>query len=135
SRSGNHLLENGTPQGSILSPLLFIIMLNGLPNPVGNIRVSIYADDIAFWTMGTDLRSMTKNMQIHLDRANEYLLKNGFKVSDTKTQSILFSNKCAAEDFQLFLSGAPLQRTTSVTFLGMIDLIINNYIIETCVCI
>ena len=40
------LLENGTPQGSVLSPLLFIVMMGDIPcQETHGIRTSIFADD------------------------------------------------------------------------------------------
>ena len=53
------VLENGTLQGNVLSPLLFIIMMNAIPNTRKGVELSVYADDIAFWTTGTSLRAMT----------------------------------------------------------------------------
>ena len=56
-------LDNGIPQGSVLSPLLFIVMLDGLSQPRNETKMSMYADDIALWTTGRKLTARTSRMQ------------------------------------------------------------------------
>jgi ribonuclease HI len=48
--SGPRLFRQGLPQGSVLSPLLFLFYINSLRDrlPAG-IEVSFYADDVAIW--------------------------------------------------------------------------------------
>ena len=41
------VLENGTPQGSVISPTFFIIMVNDLPNAFNSTLVDLYVDDSA----------------------------------------------------------------------------------------
>ena len=48
-------LENGTPQGSVLSPVLFLIMINDLPDPEDEVKLSIFADDCSIWRSGRNL--------------------------------------------------------------------------------
>ena len=44
----------GTPQGSVLSPLLFFIYVNNIPvDPMNNqVKISQFADDLGMWTFG-----------------------------------------------------------------------------------
>ena len=43
-------VENGTPQGSVVSPLLFNIMINGIfSNLQPGICRSLFADDSSLW--------------------------------------------------------------------------------------
>ena len=66
--SQTYKLENGTPQGSIISPLLFILMMNDFPEFDDiNTKVSLFADDSAIWRSEKNLKYNNKKLQQHLD--------------------------------------------------------------------
>ena len=45
--SSTYFLENGMPQGSVLSLLLFISMINYLPESSNGVKLALFADDIS----------------------------------------------------------------------------------------
>ena len=47
--SKKYTIENGTPQGSSLSPLIFLIMINDINLSNSKVHISLFADDIAIW--------------------------------------------------------------------------------------
>ena len=54
----------GIPQGSVISPLLFNILLHDLPDSVSNkAQIVQYADDIAMW-MNVSLKRKTSLFEI-----------------------------------------------------------------------
>ena len=80
------------PQGSVLSPLLFIIIMNAILNPCKRVELPMYADGIALWTTGTSSRAMTTCIQKQLNNTAKFLSANGFKISASKSQTVLFTN-------------------------------------------
>ena len=52
--SEEHETENGTPQGSSLSLILFLIMINDFPKLSTYTTQSLFADDSAVWRSGTN---------------------------------------------------------------------------------
>ena len=92
SYSQEKCLENGLPQGSILSPLLFSVMINDLSEML-NCPFALYADDCCFWQTGTDILDLNKNIQQQLHQINEWCQKWGFKISAPKSAAMLFTKK------------------------------------------
>ena len=71
--SDNNILENGTPQGSIISPTLFNIMIDDLfENIPDNIHTSQFADDGALWTSSNNINKATKTIQKALDTISKW---------------------------------------------------------------
>lgn len=66
SLSSLYNLDNGTPQGSVISPLLFLLMINDIDDPLNGERLSLFADDSAFPKSGQSLVELTKNVQNYL---------------------------------------------------------------------
>ena len=53
--SDTQLLDNGTTQGSVISPLLFLLMINDLPDSLHGVETSLFADDSCIYKSGKNL--------------------------------------------------------------------------------
>ncbi|GFV34767.1 probable RNA-directed DNA polymerase from transposon BS [Trichonephila clavipes] len=66
SRSGYSQTRQGLPQGSVLSPVLFNIMINDLlsfiDNAVPEINSLLYADDLVVWSTGSDIPKLESTL-------------------------------------------------------------------------
>jgi len=85
--------ENGTPQGSSLSPILFLIMVNDFPTLSQYTSNALFADDCTIWRSGTNLRQIQFHLQQDLNLISEWCKKWGFQINTDKTMGIIFSNK------------------------------------------
>lgn len=136
--SQTHPIENGTVQGSIISPLLFLIMINDLPSYTSNAQVSLFADDTAIFKSGKNVKSLTKNIQSNLNSIQKWCDENGFKISTEKSIIILFTKSHKKFNFKITLQGSEIKRDDHVKFLGVIfdnRLTWNkhvNYIVDKC---
>ena len=63
-----HSIENGTPQGAMLSPILFLCMVNDLPEGFDNVQASPFVDNSAIYKSGRNMRHLQKDVQRNLDK-------------------------------------------------------------------
>ncbi|KAJ4427038.1 hypothetical protein ANN_26837 [Periplaneta americana] len=95
-----HVLA-GVPQGSILGPLLFIVMLNDVGQFVNcNSKVILYADDTTFLNVNRSLDILTEQTESTLHKCKVWFHKNVFFINDEKTQMLTFTKKDISEGNQ-----------------------------------
>ena len=113
-------VENGVPQGSVISPVLFLVMINDLV--VSDLKyVSIFADDTAFWINGSNITILNKQLQRAFDEIYNWCSAWCFKISESKTQCILFSYKRNVDvTLRLATPAIGLPLVNEIRFLGLI---------------
>ena len=122
-------LQMGIPQGSVIAPMLFNILLYDLPSCLtNNVNLVQYADDICMWMKvsirkNTPKRSMNyfqKLYQAELDHLSVYMSLNGLLLSKEKTHMLLFNNGADPGDLPSFrVDGVTIEYKRSVKFLGV----------------
>ena len=71
-------INTGVPQGSIMSPMLFIILLCTLPNNLTPIIPEEFADDIAFAVTADTIEDAEEKMSDAIERFMDWCRKTKF---------------------------------------------------------
>jgi len=117
--SERYLLDNGTAQGSIISPLLFLIMINDLPDTLQDIESSLFADDRCLFKSGRNLSHITKSIQNNLERISTWCDNWGFKISLDKTVAVVFSHRTNTH-IDLTINNQAVKIDNKAKFLGLV---------------
>jgi len=117
--SQKYVIENGTAQGSINSPLLFLIMINDLLDRLEGVDSSLFADDSCIFKSGKNLDHIKNYIQDSLDKISNWCNLWGFKISLDKTVAVIFSHR-KSRDINLSLNNQPVKVENKAKFLGLI---------------
>lgn len=118
----------GVPQGSVLSPFLFNLVLAGLPTAMPAdkrypTQCSLYADDVALWVKGPrqNFTAIRRSLQRSLDAVVSFFKAIGLNVSPTKTEALLVHPRATARRAvrRLVLGDRPIPWSDAVTYLGL----------------
>ena len=112
-KSNLNTLYTGVPQGSVLGPLLFLILINDLANISQNLFSLLFADDTTFQISSNKLKDLFKLANLELEKASDWFKANKLTLNVSKTKYILFRKKNQQVDFsnlELKINGQTIER-------------------------
>ncbi len=117
----------GSPQGGVLSPLIWILIMDSLLQPLqqGSVRAVGYADDVLLMVEGLDPSTMGELMQEALGMVEAWSEEHGLTFNPTKTQAMLGLRARGARgklppNPVLTLGGVRLNFAESIRYLGVL---------------
>ena len=112
----------GVPQGSYLSPLLFLIYVIDMPNPSHHqTNKSQFVDDASQWAVSKNIDLAAEYLQRDLDKLARWCAKWRIKLNPEKTKVVIFSKSLSAirAEPALFLYRDLLLYYPHIKFLGI----------------
>ena len=131
SKSKTHFLDMGVPQGSVLSPLIFNLMLSDINKvSLNNCDMTLYADDLTIWMSPSIYKNLykkkvcsnaSKRLQENVDKIVAYMNKSGFQLSPEKTTLVVFSGRHKIDKEKIFINmnGKKIYPSDSAKYLGV----------------
>jgi hypothetical protein len=118
----------GVPQGSVISPILFAVMLHDIHQAISkpDFNLSIFADDVAIWSsLPGNSASLRKkwlaSFQETVNSIVQYMFTNGFQLAAEKTTSLVFTRFTSTiNEFIFKVADQVILPSKSVKFLGVI---------------
>ena len=111
--------SSGVPQGSVLGPTLFSAFIKVLPNVLPPDSTVLFADDTSIYIISDSLPSLNSSLQLCLNLAKLWMLKNGLKLNTLKSMCMLIhsSRKKLMESWNCLLTAYPFNRFVCSSFL------------------
>jgi len=118
SISTNRPISAGVPQGSCLSPYLYLVYTNDIPVN-DNSRLVLFADDTMFYTSNQNPRYAIIALQKQVDIAVSWFTNCRLSINTNKTVAIMFNKKSTINMQQIKMTGVTIAWTNHVNYLGI----------------
>ena len=119
SLSTTKTLENGIPQSSVLSLILFTIAINDLPESIST-PSALYAEDCYFWESCSNIEQLYHHCHTSLNKIAAWCTKWGFRASSSKFAVVLFTKKRTTFAHKLTLCSSDILLKKEYKYLGNI---------------
>lgn len=110
----------GTPQGGVLSPLMWNLVIQNLLNTIAtSAKVTGFADDVCFTMVGIDQDTLWTQTQHLLGVVHQWGIRYGLSFNPSKTQLLLFTRKKKVKMKNFTMGGVSIGISNEVTYLGI----------------
>ena len=116
-----YVQENGVPQGSVLSVILFAITINAIVAAVRPAVVpSLYVDDLALHFSSERMAVAERQLQQAINRVDRWALQHNFRFSAAKTSVVHFcGRRILHPEPEFHLKNSVLPVVDTYKFLGL----------------
>ena len=113
----------GVPQGSILGPLFFLIYINGIESTLKSSKMTMFADDMAFYCSETSAADLQGKLNYDLQSISSWLQEHKLTLNINKSEFMIIGSRVKLKNFQdvqLVLEQDSLENVTEFKYLGII---------------
>ena len=86
-------IKYGVPQGSVLSPILFLVYINDMYKSSDKLNFVHFADDSTVFCEGSDATELGNIFNAELQNVDKWLISNKLSLNLLKTKYMIFSHK------------------------------------------
>ena len=125
TRSKYQDITSGVPQGSILGPLLLLLLMNDIEHVITSCEVLLYADDMVIFFASKNVSLIESTLTKDLQQISDWLIKNQLIINlkAGKTEAVLFGTTQKLKKFKeldIKLNTVKINNVTSYDYLGII---------------
>ena len=118
-KSETYTVSYGTPQGSCLGPLIFLIFCNDLQHHLMFLSCIQFADDTTLYITHKSINYIKFCIETDLNTLQDWFIANKLTLNVSKSVCILFSRNKQPINLNISLGGIKIPQVTSTKFLGM----------------
>ena len=122
-KHSQRLLTKGTPQGGVLSPILWNLSFDDLLSKFdkGDVRICGFADDASIFTTSYSPTTAIPRIQKGIDKCVAWGKKKGLKFSAKKTQVVIFHRKSKMDlpEKKITMNGKDIEYSKQCRYLGV----------------
>ena len=130
--------NHGVPQGSILGPLLFVILINDLLLQSLNCKVLMYADDTVIYYSHKSIHEIENCINSDAERIHRWMTENCLILNPKKgkTEFVIFASRVRAENATIVIDNNTIHQPDQYEYLGvqlLIPILISSLIFSQCI--